>query len=210
VLVALHVLAITLVALPAPDGGMNRAAWKDPTVQHEIHAWSARLDGLGVQIPPAELEEDAWHFAKRFMAVRHAVLRPFRRYYQFAGTWQSWRMFVAPHRYPARLQIAVRAGSAWQTVYERGDPQATWRRRQLDHDRMRAQIFRLSWPGYGGTYARFTLWIARAAAHDFPYASQVRVRFFKYRTRSPAEVRAGVPVQGRWILARTRDLQRFR
>ena len=34
--IAVHLLAITLMALPAPSGGMSRSAWKDPTVQAEF------------------------------------------------------------------------------------------------------------------------------------------------------------------------------
>jgi hypothetical protein len=38
VLVTLHLIAITLLALPAPEGGMDRQSWQNPTVQEELHA----------------------------------------------------------------------------------------------------------------------------------------------------------------------------
>ena len=75
---------------------------------------------------------------------------------------------------------------------------------------MRAQIFRLSWPGYEGTYARFGEWLARQAANDFPDGTRIRVRFFDYRTRTPEEVRAGVVVTGTYEQTKYFNLSRFR
>ncbi len=207
VLVALHVVAITLLALPAPGGGMNRAAWKEPTVQGELAAWGARLG-----VAPAALEERLWTFAVAYMDARSAVIDPITPYYRLAGTWQSWRMFVAPHRHPSRLVVEIDhgRGAGFEPLYLRGDPAASWRRHQLDHDRMRAQVFRLSWPGYEGTYARFAGWLAREAARDFPEARSLRVQFFKYRTLDPAEARAGEAPVGRFAQRRTYDLRKAR
>ena len=46
-LVFLHIFAITLIALPAPGGGMNRRAWKEPTVRDELQAWQGRTATRG-------------------------------------------------------------------------------------------------------------------------------------------------------------------
>src|SRR6187399_1630494 len=105
VLVALHVVAITLLAMPAPGGGMNREAWAEPTVQGEFAAWTERLQGFGFDITSEQLQDGAWTFASRYMTVRDAMIAPFTPYYEASGTWQSWRMFVAPHRVPSRLEI---------------------------------------------------------------------------------------------------------
>lgn len=204
-LVALHVLAVAVLAAPAPVGAMNRESWKEETVQDEIEVWAGRFG-----MSPEDFEDWAWSAASRFMAVRDAVVKPFKPYCKYTGTSQSWRMFVAPHRYPARLHIDVQIGREWQTVYVRGDREHAWKRPQLDHNRMRAQIFRLSWPGYGRTYSHFTVWLAREAARDFPDARGIRVRFFRYRTRSPAEVRAGVPEEGHFVQEKVRSLAGYR
>ena len=111
-LVAAHLLAITLQALPAPGGGMSRSTWKDPTVQAEFDAWRVRLNGWGWDGTTAQLEDQLWDFAKGFMERRDQVLTPFKPYYKHAGTTQAWRMFVAPHRYPARRRSSRGAGAS--------------------------------------------------------------------------------------------------
>lgn len=210
-LVAMHVLAITLLALPAPGGGMSRGAWKDPTVQGEFRAWSERMEAVGLDTSPRELEDALWEFAVAFTDVRRDLIDPFLPYYRLAGTWQSWRMFVAPHRHPAKLWIEIReSGGDWRAVYVARSPEYTWRRHQFDHDRMRSQVFRLSWPPYRRTWARFSAWIARQAAADFPEATGVRTRFYKYRTPPPQEARAGAPIQGRFVKTRVYDLEERR
>lgn len=206
-LIALHLLAITLQALPSPGGGMKRSSWSEPTVQGEFEAWTRRLNRLGWQGDQAQLEQGLWEFATGFMEVRGKALKPFMPYYRYAGTFQSWRMFVAPHRHPARMQIDVYQEGQWVPVYLARDPHHPWLARQLDHDRMRAQVFRLSWPSYKSTYSRFVDWIARRAATDFPEATRVRVRFWRYRTPSPQEVRRRAPVPGRWELEQVRSLR---
>lgn len=208
VLIALHVVAITLQALPSPGGAMKRSSWREPTVQGELAAWTDRLNALGWKGDQQHLEQDLWDFASEFVKVRRRVLAPFAPYYRYAGTFQSWRMFVAPHRHPARLHIEVHRRGAWEPVYVARDAQHDWLAPKLDHDRLRAQVFRLSWPAYKTTYSRFVDWVARQAASDFPDATRVRVRFWRYRTPSPAEVRSGAEVPGRWVLVQVRSLGR--
>lgn len=206
-LIALHVFAVVAMAVPSPEGGLNRSAWKDPTVQGEFAAWTGRLNAVGVQVGQAELEEWAWGFAQGWERTRGAVLAPFMPYYRYCGTWQSWRMFVAPHRYPARLHIDVRRGGAWEPVFVERSAEHTWRRHQLDHDRMRAAIFRYGWRHFRKAYNTFATWVAARAAEDFPDATEVRLRFWKYRTASPEEVRTGTEPEGSWELEIRRPLQ---
>lgn len=189
--VALHLLAISLQAFPAPGGGMRKAAWKNPTVQGEFAAWTTRLNGLGVEVTQPELEEWLWTFAVEFMSVRGQVLAPFQPYYRYAGTGQSWRMFSAPHRHPSKLQISVRVDSEWRLVYESRSVEHDYLGTLLDHDRMRSIVFRYAWSSYRSSYKRFAKWVARRAARDFPEASDVRLEFVRYRTPSPEEVRSG-------------------
>ncbi len=195
-LIAVHVLAITLAALPAPVGGMNRKAWSEPTVQEEFASWTARLNGAGLDLTQAELEDQLWTVAVVVMDVRGTVLAPFRPYYQLCGTTQPWRMFVAPHRFPSRLQVRVREGRGpWKVVYQVRSDEHDWNRAQLDTDRVRSAVFRYGWPTYGATYQHFARWLADRAFEDFPDASQVEIRFLDHRTPSPAEVLADAPVK---------------
>jgi hypothetical protein len=191
--VLFHLVAVTLMALPAPEGAMDRANWADPTVQAEIAVWARRLS-----VPPADLEEALWRFATRYTAARDRVLAPFGPYYEWCGTEQSWRMFVAPHRHPTRLHVDVREGGEWRAVFVERDREHAWLARQLCSYRFRSLTFRFGWPSYAGEYRSFADWLAHQAARDFPDADRVRVRMFRFRTPSPAEVRAGRPVEGRF------------
>ena len=106
-LVVAHLTAITLMAMPAPVGGLDRRTWKDPTVQAEFAVWRARLGALGVERTPKAFEDDLFRVAKGLVDVRDEVLAPFQPYYRWCGTWQSWRMFVAPHTHPSRMRVEV-------------------------------------------------------------------------------------------------------
>lgn len=202
--VAFHLLAVTLHAMPSAGGGLNRSAWRDPTVQGEFATWAGRLTALGFPITTAELDERLWAFANGFEGARGWVLAPFQPYYRYAGTWQSWRMFVAPHRYPGRLEIRVDRGGGFEPLYVARSDTYDWRSRWFDHDRMRASVFRYSWRHYKASRREFTDWVAAQVAADHPDVQRVEVGFVRYRTRSPDEVRAGVAAE------ETRELKNYR
>lgn len=208
--VALHLFAVTAMALPSAGAGMNRSAWADPTVQGEFAGWAERLRGLGLDIGASELGERAWRFASAYESGREKVLAPFMPYYRLCGTWQSWRMFVAPHRYPGRLEIHVDRGQGWEPLYVARSAEHGWHRRWLDHDRFRASIFRYSWKHYVAGRRDFTDWVARTVAREEPDAVSVRVSWMRYRTRSPEEVREGVPPREKRELSNSRNLSAFR
>ena len=195
-LVALHVLAVLLMAFPAPGGGMNRSNWKDPTVTAELTVWKDRMAGLGIgeDWTYAEFEDELWGFAKGFTQARASILKPFKPYYQWCGTRQSWRMFVAPHMHPARLIIRVREGGSpdWRIVYRQLDPEANWREDQFESDRFRSVLFRYPWKAYRRSWTQLSEWIRDRAAEDFPQATHVDMAWHKARTPTPAEVTAGV------------------
>lgn len=207
-LVALHLVAITLMALPAPGGGMQRSAWADPTVQAEFDAWHARLVAAGAPVGTrAAFEDDLFEFAKAFMDKRNASLEPFVPYYRYFGTYQSWRMFVAPHTHPARMHVEIRVDEAWQPVYVERSGEHQWLGWKLDQDRFRSAVFRYSWKPYRKQYRQFVDWLAVQARRDFPDATQLRVRFYKVRSPSPEQVRTGTQPEGRFEMAEVRDLR---
>ncbi len=183
-LITAHILAVIAAAIPAPAGGMRRSAWKDPTVQGELQAWA---DRLGVE--EKTLEDGLWEVAGEYMKTRQKILAPLRPYYRYLGTDQPWRMFVAPHRRPAKLHIDIERDGQWSPIYIARDPQHAWRGDLLDSARFRAALFRYSWKHYRSSFRQFASWIASAAAADFPSASRVRLRWYRYKTPSPAQVR---------------------
>jgi len=209
--VAVHIIAITLMALPAPGGGMNRANWKNQTVQMELKEWTERLNRWGVALTTTQLEDKLWTLSSSGMRIRRSLLKPFRPYYRNCGTGQSWRMFVAPHRHPARLSIDLFEEESWRTIYTPHDPQHAWLAGVIEFDRFRSLVFRYGWGEtdrhYRRDYDQFTHWLARRARQDFPEATKLRVRFYKYRTRSPQELRADTPEKGKFILVRTLPLK---
>jgi hypothetical protein len=208
--VALHLFAVTVCALPSAGSGMNRAAWRQPTVQGEFAAWTRRLNGLGVSVTSEGLQDWAWAVASRHEGVRDAVLAPFRPYFQLCGTWQGWRMFVAPHRFPARAEIEIDRGQGWEKVYVARSADHTWLARQLDHDRFRAALFRYGWDHYRSPRQQYATWVSRQAAAAFPGAIRARISFVRTPTRSPEEVRRGVPPVEERELMVTRALDQYR
>jgi hypothetical protein len=190
-LIGLHVVAVTVVALPAPVGGMDRRLWADPTVQAEFRAWRGRLAAVGVELSAAEFEDRLFGAASGLMAARSAAIAPFEPYYDHFGTWQSWRMFVAPHTHPSRLVVEVRRDGAWAEVFRERSPTATWMRPVLAQDRVRSAIFRYAWPNYKSSYKRFARWVAERALADHPGADAARVRFERQASPTPTQARAG-------------------
>ena len=206
-----HLVAVTLMALPAPGGAMNRVAWEDPTVQGEFAVWTSRINALGIAVSQEEFEDQLFEFAEQFMSLRETVLDPFRPYHLYFGTWQSWRMFVAPHRYPGRIHIDLQGSDdVWQPLYQSRSSEHDWNRALMDHDRMRSLTFRYSWKPYRFTWKAFGVWVAKQAAVDFPEAKRVRLQVLKYRTLTPEETRAGAEIDGKLEQALTYTLDKYR
>jgi hypothetical protein len=210
-LLALHLFAIVISALPSAGAGLDRKAWANPTVQEEFGQWRDRLAGLGVQLTLDELQDLAFGFASGWNEVHTALQAPFQPYYRLA-TRQSWRMFVAPHRHPGRLHVDIDHGTGWEPLYVARSSAHTWRGHQLDHDRFRSALFRYAWPAYqrAGRWKHLVQWLARQAAADFPDAVRIRARYETFRTPSPAEVREDRRPPSRFTSTRIERLDRFR
>jgi len=189
--VTFHLLAVGIASVPAPEGGMIRSAWSDPSVVTEFRSWTRRLNNMGIAITQAELEDRLWDFGTQYMSARKVVLAPFTPYYRAAGTRQSWRMFVSAQHHPSRLFIELQEGSEWRLIYEQNTPGATWMKGFLEHDRVRSATFRYSWKPYAGAYKNFGRWLAEVAAEDFPEAVAMRTRWYRAQTPSPEQVLSG-------------------
>src|SRR5204863_1210262 len=75
-LVGLHVAAVTLLAVPAPQDA-DRGSWQNPKVQAELTAWADRLTGWGWEVTPARLEEELLAIADGYLRVRARLPAPF-------------------------------------------------------------------------------------------------------------------------------------
>lgn len=194
-LVTMHVLVVVLSAVPSPEGGMDRRSWEEPTVRAELKVWAQRLGQ-----PEEVFKERLWGLAKGYSAGLDVVLAPVRRYERLTGTAQSWKMFVAPHRFPARLRIEARgaADADWERVYEARSEEATWMRRALDHERLRASVFRWSWPRYRTVYRHGCEALARKIFSERPDLSEVRCSLGRSRSPSAEELAQNEVPEVRW------------
>jgi hypothetical protein len=182
--VLFHVVAMLVLAIPAPSAARDKRAWRDAAVQAELRLWA---NSLGVE--PKALEGALWTLATTWFELRGTLAKPFDRYARALGTRQGWSMFAAPDRFPARLEIAVRDGkdAPWTLVYRSRDDVYAWQRPLFDHDRVRKILFYQSWPGRQALQRRFEAAVAVLAARDFPNATHVRVARIKLTSQSPAE-----------------------
>ncbi len=202
VFVLLHLLATGLQALPSAGAGMDRRRWRDPTVQAELQAWRARLASVGWAMERDTFEDRLFAIAKGVESGREVVLGPVEPYLSATGSWQSWKMFVAPHRHPSRLVIEAEREGAWSVWYRRGDPDHAWQAAALDHDRMRAVQFRLAWAGYDRHLDRFAQAVATRVMAEDVGVTRVRVGYERRPTPRPAQVQAGEDVP--WTPSRQR------
>lgn len=176
---------------------MNRAQWKDPTVQAEFSDWAERL-----HMSKTEFEDGIWRFAVAWQGINKALMKPVNPYENLVGSGQNWKMFVAPHKFPTSLEIAVSDGGVWTVIYSERDPDARWRRGTLGVERLRSAIFRWGWPAYAASWTSASVALGRLALADYPDADAVRLRFWKAKSPSPAEAAAGVEPPGRWVFGR--------
>jgi hypothetical protein len=211
VLVALHVLAVFMLAFPAPAGVMQRSAWKDPSVQAEFHIWTDRANALGIGVTKDEFEDFIWELAHGFMDVRNKAIAPAKPYGDYLGVRQDWRMFSAPHRFPTRLHIEIEENGEWRTLYVERSEEFTWRRSFFEHHRIRRLLFLHGWTQFRRRYEAFGNYIARQAAVEFPDATRVRLSHFKFRSPTPQEAQAGKwDIDGKFINRRMIDLEKAR
>ena len=195
VLVLGHILAMVLTAIPAPVGGVNRAAWKNPTAQMEFKTYAGLL-----RMPPEEFEEKLYRLATFWMGIRDIYLRPVAPYTRVTGTDQPWRMFVGPDRYPPRFQLQFRTADAdFVTLYEERSDEHDWHEWFFRQERVRSYTYRYAWPEYGYSENQNCAWLAHRVFEEKPQATQVRCRFWKQKTPSADQVLAGAPLEpGSW------------
>ncbi len=191
-LVALHLIAVVLMALPSPGGRqLTPRTWADPTVQAEVAAWGERLRRLGWSGTNDALSARAYQAGRTLAETRRWLLAPFQPYSRELGTEQAWQMFVAPHVFPTRFAVDIEDERGWRPVYLERSPEQTWQRGLLDHHRMRSAIFRFAWPTHRYGYVQWVDFLAGRAREDFPTAVRLRAQFYRQQTPRPSALRAG-------------------
>lgn len=185
ILVLLHVLAITLLAFPAPVG-LTQRALAQPEIQDTIQADAEALQDLGVDLGPQRLSALLWSAGSRFLAARRTLLAPFRPYARAVGCEQGWRMFGTLNRRPAWLLIELQEGETWRPIYRSRSETLSWHRQWLDQERMRAQVNQFAWLRHRQSYDELGTWLARQAAVEFPQANHIRLSMEQRSIPAPA------------------------
>jgi hypothetical protein len=208
-LILTHLVAICLKAIPAPEGGMNKNDWKNPTVQAEFKTWTAHFNAIGVNIEQSELEGKLWTLAQQYMSIRKKILKPFRPYYRHFGADQNWRLFVAPHMYPSTLHLDLYIDGVWVPAYQPFS-EYKWQESLIETSRFRPAIFRYSWKRYKKHYRTMGIYFAKKAAEDFPDATKLRTRWWRKLSPSPQQILDDLQPEGQWRLVNHFDLEDYR
>ncbi len=188
-LVCAHLAAITVAAVPTPEGDLTEANLRNPEVHRALAPWARLAVRLG--FAEDEAAGRAWLVARGrdMVALRRAVVGPIRPYLRFTGNGQSWRMFgVAPARH-GRLQVHGRGpDGTWVALYDerRG---SDWGWVLLDHSRIRSLRSSFADRQQRGRYNAFARWLGRRALADHPELVAVRVRYEGYVIPPPDELR---------------------
>lgn len=209
VLLLLHLLAVGIGALPAVQG-LSKSGWQGASFQRGLEQWVIGLSRIGVVVAKEDLQSLLWGLAHGYQGTRRTLQKPFRPYYRWAGTKQTWNLFSAPDRAPSRLEIDVEEAGVWRPVFVARSDELTWQRRTLDDVRMRKAAYWMGWPQGERAVRRLADGLAPLAAVDFPSAERLRIRVMRVKTRSAEEVRRGVPERARQRRVVTRELAGFR
>lgn len=200
-LVAFHLIGVTLMAFPAPTGARSEKVWKEAYLGRQIAAWTRPLVALGFDLTPARSAEIAKRAAFAYLDVRDVIVAPFQPYTRLCGTSQSWHMFGSVNPEPGRIQAELEIGGAWRTVYRARDPELDWLADKLDQERMRAAANPWSWGLSKTTYKGFCRWLGAEAKRDYPDATQIRCAILRAKLPEPAALRAGQvePERETWV-----------
>jgi hypothetical protein len=198
-LVLLHVLAVSVMAFPAPVGAMSKKDWASPELQQTFQGYAGALRAVGLPVTDEGLQAWLWEAGNDLLAVRKAALAPFRPYLELTGSEQGWRMFGTVNRRPAWLVVEVGDGQdQWRRVYEMRSDEHTWLREQMDQERVRGLVNGYSWLNRKKSYDQLSVWLARRASVDFPDASHMRIAMERRRLPAPQELRTqGMPAPTR-------------
>ncbi len=182
-LVALHCVAIALVAAPAPSASSRVVDVSDPRFAAEVHPW-ATLVGLSDR----EFARRAERVRASWVDLRGSVVAPFERYLDVAGARQPWSLFSAPNASPVCLVLDTRPApspggeAGWRFLS--GLPPGEWRRGLFDSERMRSWLNTVARSGRWDEAGSICDYLGREALREDGQWAQVRCRFVS--TPSPS------------------------
>lgn len=195
--VVLHVVASAIEVIPDVRQGLDRNAWKEPRVRHELERWAQRLG-----VARDDLEDFMFQVGASAHAARTALRTPFVPYLKATGLKQSWAMFVAGSRYRDRFEVRGRACAvtercAWERLYFKNDDEHAFMKDTLESARVRSAVFRWGWPQGKHSYRRGCRAIAARAFEERPDLVAVQCRFEKSQAPDPKGREGEEPSFGR-------------
>jgi hypothetical protein len=200
-LCALHMLAVTLVACPAPVRGATRADYNKSQVQRELKLWTERFEVVGIHMSTNELADRLVDGAKQWMELRSLAIGPFIAYLRALGSTQGWYMFTGPDTEPSDFVVEGRGAEAqakpprpddgWRLLAG-SSTEGSWTTHPLYDHRARRHIFMTGWGESRKTLRELCGGLADMAFADLPDVEEIRCRFLKRRIVTPSEHRAGV------------------
>jgi hypothetical protein len=191
VLVALHLLAVVILSIPSSAALTNRRGWESSNAKAEFRNWATRLQRVGWDVTPEQFESKLWAVNVAIGKWRDRVAWPFGHYARLTGARQGWQMFATPQKVPAELHVDVLVDGQWQPL-------------------VRQQLGRFARTFYPDRYEAVARWFATAAARDFPEATGVRVRLWRYASLPPEQVLAGRVPEGHYEHERVFEAESLR
>ena len=198
-LIFAHILAVIVLSLPSPHRLADKNVWRSRVHVDEIAAWAEIARSVGLELGATEFEDFLFKLTLDYLDLRARFIGPFYVYSRYSGLSQGWRMFTNPQRHPAQLHVELRtAASPYRPLFVQRSAAHAWRAYQFDHNRMRKQLGRFARSVSRYNYDHLAHWIARQVAAEFPKATHVRVRLFRFTSPTPAQVAEHIPVEGQF------------
>jgi hypothetical protein len=184
--VLFHVVAITIMSIPAPVNGMNEKQWSTPAGRRELHGWADVVRSVGLDVTDDAFRQFVWEVGNSWLSFRNDVVAPFRPYLIYTGSRQSWRMFSMVEHEEGRLAVYLERNGTREPLFVTYEHEV-WRRAQLRQERTRtilgdfyAQDSKRSWSGF---VDRLADW----AREDFPDGERLVVELGIRPTPAPGE-----------------------
>lgn len=207
-LIVAHLAAITIAAVPTPEGELDDTRRQDPEIREIMAPWTALVQDVGL----ADDEDGAvdWLFdrGQELVTARRTALGPVIGWLRVSGNSQSWRMFGAVPAQHARFEVhgQLAESGEWVPLYVENTPYQ-WNALLLNQSRVRAMRSNFSGGGSRGRYNAFARRIASQALdeHEALSAASVHMRAVTIPPAARLREQGGL-TQGktRWTITVTR------
>jgi hypothetical protein len=189
VFVAVHVLAVTLPAIPSPPGRIGEDELGRRGARRTLAALRAGAAQLGLHWTHAEAAAMVAHSANAVVRTRNLLSQPFEPYRRISGARQSWRMFSQVTDKTARLEVYERRAGTLRPLYIALDAQHQWRGRTLGAERMRAYTNLFVSKTSKSGYLALVDWLACARKAEPGAGEGLRVQLQRLHIPDPEALR---------------------